>query len=590
VHPWAVIALLVCGFGLWLRVLNAHTDLSSPSVDENDVVEQAVAFMGGEWRYYLLEYGALPMYLLAAAYHVVAALRGLTPFDYATRVFFDAGEMYLIARLSCAVCYAVLAFVCYRWAAPRFGRVASVTSSTLLALPVLDVLTNGTVRIDVMQGAFQLGAVLALTLALESRAWRHWLLAGACAGFAVASKPMPGLLVAPCFLVASWFAAAEVPAGAPGSGAAPRARALARRLLRTVSNPGLWLAGLAAMMAAGLGNPTMLDLGRFIQGQRDAMSYYSGPKAPGQHRNVFETLPQLGAPFLIAAGLSLLAMPFVRDARARLVALFPLFYATAFWGRPMRNYYLVAPAMALCLVIGIGVGLLLRRLGWDAPAGSGSEPERDAAGASGTPRGGWLGLGLALALVAYAAYPVSIKLDLARRTPTSVTLAREWIHQNVPFGTGIFQYGTVAGGPGLVAMDWKQTMRTTAFFQYGREHYDFFERAYRKAYQDYVARGRPRYALEDYAEAPIVVKDPKHPPDWVQRGLVRRALERKQEYIILGSFKSSDTDVFKLGYSWLSSVKLAAQFGRVAIFQVPKPPPATATTPPAAAPAEASDG
>jgi hypothetical protein len=585
VHPWSVIALLVCGFGLWLRILNAHTSLSSPSIDENDVVEQAVAFMGGEWKYYLFEYGALPMYLLAAAYHVVAVLRGLTPFDYATRVFFDGGEMYLIARLSCAVCYAILAFVCYRWAAPRFGRIAGVTSATLLALPVLDALTNGTVRIDVMQGAFQLGAVLALTLALESRAWRHWLLAGACAGFAVASKPMPGLLVAPCFLVASWFAAAESPAGALGLGLPSRGRALARRLLRTVSQPGLWLAGLAAVVAAGLGNPTMLELGNFIQGQRDAMTFYSGPKAPGGQRNVFETLPTLGTPFLIAAGLSLSAMPFVRDARARLVALFPLFYATAFWGRPMRNYYLVAPAMALCLVIGIGIGLLLCRLGWDAPAGSGRETVGDAAGASRARRWNWLGLGLALAFVAYVAYPVSTKLDLARRTPPNVTLAREWIYQNVPVSTGVFQYGRAAGGPGLVGMDWKQTMKASAFFQYGRERYDFYQRAFRKAYQDYVEQGRPRYAIEIHPVPPVPVKNANNPPGWLARGLARRAAEKNQEYIILGGFRGTE-DVAALGYSWLSSVKLAAQFGHVVIFQVPKP----SATPPAAASAPASDG
>src|SRR6185436_12334052 len=56
-YAWAVGTLLCCAVGFYLRWLNAHADLASPWVDENDVVQQAVAFMGGEWRYYLLEYG-----------------------------------------------------------------------------------------------------------------------------------------------------------------------------------------------------------------------------------------------------------------------------------------------------------------------------------------------------------------------------------------------------------------------------------------------------------------------------------------------------------------------------------------------------
>jgi len=585
---------MVCAFGLWLRFLNAHTDLSSPSVDENDVVQQAVAFMGGEWRYYLLEYGPLPMYLLAAVYHLVAQLRGLTPLEYAARVFYDGGEQYLIARLACAAGYALLALVSYRWLAPRFGRSAGVTSAVLLALPTVDALTDGTVRIDVLQGAFQLGAVLALTLTLESRSTRYWLIAGVCAGLGIASKPMPGLLVAPCFLVASWFATAEAgdgpssPSAAPSVTPKPKLQALARRALRTLLRPGMWWSALATLVAAGLGNPTSLNLPKFVAAQRDAMAYYSGASAPGTHRGVFNSLLPLGTPFLVVAALSVAAMPFVRDARARLIALFPLVYVTAFWGRPMRRYYLVAPSMALCVVIGIAVGLLLCRMGLDAPAPIGTTQSTEARSSRAWARG-WLGLVLPLALSGCAAYAVVAKLDLARRTLSSGTLARAWIHQNIPPLTGIFQYGTVAGGARLVAANWKKEMELADFFDYGRENYDFYHRAYRKAFKDYVSQGRPYYALEAVRLAPAPVQSPSNPPGWLQRGLLGRANKAGQEYIILGSFKGTDDDFSKLGYSWLPKVKLAQQFARIAIFQVPKPPaPPTegpAPTPAGAAPA-----
>jgi hypothetical protein len=301
------------------------------------------------------------------------------------------------------------------------------------------------------------------------------------------------------------------------------------------------------------------------------MAYYSGPSAPGTHRGVFNSMLPLGAPFLVVAGLSVAAMLFVRDARARLVALSPLVYLTAFWGRPMRRYYLVAPSMALCLVIGIAVGLLLCRVGLDAPALAGAARSPGSQSTRARARG-WLGLVLPLALVACTAYGTTAKLDLARRTLSSGTLARAWIHENIPPLTGIFQYGTVAGGPRLVAASWKQEMELADFFDYGREHYDFYRRAYRKAFQDYSDAGRPRYSLEAVRLAPAPVQNSNNPPGWLQRGLPARAIKAGQEYIILASFKGIDNDFSKLRYSWLPKVKLVQQFDRIAIFQVPKPP------------------
>src|SRR3954468_4888378 len=121
-YAWAAVTVVFCVIGFYLRWLNAHGDLGSPSVDENDVVQQGVAFMGGEWKYYLPEYGPLPMYCLALLYRGVALLHGQTALEYAQRVFFDGAEQYLLARVFCAACYLPLAIASYRYLAPRFGR------------------------------------------------------------------------------------------------------------------------------------------------------------------------------------------------------------------------------------------------------------------------------------------------------------------------------------------------------------------------------------------------------------------------------------------------------------------------------------
>jgi Dolichyl-phosphate-mannose-protein mannosyltransferase len=574
--PWSLATLLVCTLGLYLRVRNAGLHLGPVSMDENDVVEQAVAFMGGDWRYYLLEYGALPMYLLAGVYHLAALAHGVTGFEYAQRVFFDGTEHYFIARLASGLCLTLLAVSSYRFLAPRFGRSAGLVGAGLLGLPEIEGLTNGVVRIDTFQATWQMLALLGLVKALESRRTRHWLWAGAAAGLGIASKPMPGLLITPCFILASWFAASEGDEAAQGASAErPRLgqvlRRSALRVVRTLGRPQLWGAALATLFAAAAGNPTSIDLPAFVQAQSRAVGFYSGARAPGLHLDAFQAAETLGVPFLLAAGLSLLVLLWVSDVRARLIALFPLLYVTAFWGRPVRTYYLVAPALALCWTIAIVVGVLLCRWGLDE-CGSRAPDARgmSRATSSKSTRARWLVVPLLLALLGCASYGTARRLHENLPSTFVKDQARAWIHQNIPSDTAIFQYGTYsgAGGPILVANDARREAELAQFFVYGRGNYDFFRRAYQQAYSDYVSQGRPRYAIEAFGLIPQP-KGSSKTPAWVAGKLDRRAQRRGQEYILLCHYRDTE-DVYGLGYDWLPRVELVQQFGDIALFRVPK--------------------
>jgi hypothetical protein len=566
---WGWLVFVLCCFGFFLRVLNAHADLGTPHVDENAIVDQAVAFMGGEWRYYLLEYGPLPMYLLAGVYHLMARAHGLSAIDYASRVFFDYEEQYFIARLFGVVCYALLAFAVYRVFAPRFGRWAAAVSSLLLSLPYLDMLTASKARVDVPQGACQVAALLCLCLALDSSRLRYWLLGGLAAGCAFACKPMPALLIAPCFIAASWFASEAEVAAVTAASAEPRpliraAKSIGRRVLHTLRRPSLWGAALVALLAAAAANPTSLDVRAFIAAQRGAISYYSGSKAPGEHQNVFQAFLALGTPFLLAAVIGLFASAFLRDARARLIALFPLVYALGFWGRPMRSYYLVAPSMGLCLVIGILSGVLLDRL-----ASSQALPALARR---------LLGPAVSLSVVALIAAPRVAELEHTRHIVSGPTLAREWILAHVPSGTKFFQLGAYGDGPRLVSDSREDQAKYADYFEYGREHYQFLRTAFRLAYERYVDQGRPRYGLEHTRRRAEPLSARMAP--WLSQSLDEHAIKYGEEYILLCRF-GGGPNVLDLKYRWFKSVDLVQQFGRVAIFHVHLPK--------AADPAPASD-
>jgi hypothetical protein len=565
---WGWLVFGLCCFGFVLRVLNAHADLGSPHVDENAVVDQAVAFMGGEWRYYLPEYGPLPMYLLAGVYHVVARLHGLSALDYASRIFFDYEEQYFIGRLFFVACYALLAFVVYRVFAPRFGRWAAALGSLLLSLPVVDILTTSKARVDVAQGACQVGALLGLCLALDSGRLRHWLLAGLCAGCAIACKPMPGLLVVPCFVAASWFASEADAARARAAcgerpGLLQASQVFGLRVLYTAKRPALWGAGLAALLASFACNPTSLNIQEFIGAQRTAMGYYSGSKAPGDHQEVLQLFFALGTPFLVAAILSTFGVLLFRDARARLIALFPLVYTLGFWGRPMRAYYLVAPAMALCLVIAIVFGALLERLG--------SSRALPALARN------LLGPILAVSGVAALAATPLTELNRTRHIVSGETRAREWILANVPSGTKLYHFGGYGDGPRLVTDSMEEQAKYADYFEYGREHYRFLGAAFHVAYERYVNQGRPRYGIDHTRRraGPIGHGTAR----WLTHSLDAHAIAHGEEYIILCRF-AGGSNVLNLHYPWFKSVDLVQQFGHVAIFRVhlPKPnEPAAAT-------------
>jgi hypothetical protein len=569
---WGTATLLCCAVGFYLRWLNAHTNLEIPSVDENDVVQQAVAFMGGEWQYRQFGYGAFPMYCLAALYHAAGALHGLTGFQYAMRVFYDGGEHYLLARFFCGACSLPLAIASYRFVAPRFGRAGAALGACLLSWPCVELLTRGTVRVDVVQAACQVGSVLFLARAVDSKSWRPWLGAGVLAGLGLASKPLPGLLVAPCFLAASWFAAVQETEAARETSSRDwkgHLRAIGVRCVRTLFRPALWVAGVVAVASQFLANPTSLELRAFIASQLETSAYYSGSQAPGSHLTPFQALYDLQWPFCTAAALSVLLLVFVPDLRARVIALFPLVYMTAFWGRPTRIYYMVAPAMALCIVIGIGAGILLCRLGWDAPAGA-ETPHVPAAGrAASVVRNAALSALFCLALAAGVIWTPAWALEARRVDIDTAALARHWIYENIPSGTALFHYGRYPAGPHLVASSWKEEARWADFFDYGRNDYKFYRDAARQAYEEYRRAGRPWYEIEGHQARPDPVSASSK--TWLTRSLAKHARDNHQQYIILAGYRLDDYRL--LGYRWFDQVELAQQYAGEAILRVlPEPP------------------
>jgi hypothetical protein len=544
---WALAALGLLIVGTALRFWVATRQIETPGIDENEVVEQAVAFMGDDHRFYFLKYGPLTMYALAFIYRGVALLHGTTALDYASRVFLEGSEHYLIARLYVVSWLSVAALYAFWVFRRQSGPGPALLVLSLLAFPVVEVLAPGA-RIDIPQAAFQGMALLALSEVLRTRRRVHWLVAGACAGLAIATKPLPGLLVIPCFIAAAWFASK------PEEGAPPRS--LPARLLATFGSPGLWLAALACIACALLGDPAMLDIQTFVQSQREAVTLHSG-NALHARANIGDSLAQLRLPLLLAAlgagGLSALR----RDARGALYALFILVYLAALWGRASRHYFLVAPAVAVCLLVGVGWARLTELR-------TSERWQR------------WARQAWAPAAALFIALPVHTCWARAHK-PSASALAREWILEHVPSGTRLFHVGWKPSGPQLVTTDPKVEARWGDHFDYGRSKYPFLRKAFRLGFANYMASDKPRYDIRVHDGLPYS-RASKLTPRSITDKLLRQAQQDGISYIILAGYREPTWQA--LGYKWFSEAVFEQEFPKIAIFRVPAPGPVVQTSAP----------
>ena len=544
----AAAALLLVGTAL--RVWFALSGAESPMIDENEVVEQAVAFMGGELQVYFLKYGPFTMYVLAGIYHVAAVLHGQSALEYASHVFFEGTEHYAIARIYTVGWLSVLALLAFLSFRRRLGAGPALLACALLGFPFIEILGQGA-RIDYPQAAFQCIALLALSEVAARPRLGYWLAAGAFAGFAIATKPLPGLLLGPCFLVSSYIAAGT---RADGSRRPPLAR-----LGAALATPGMWLAAVAVVACATLGNPAMLDIGQFIQGQREAIALHSSNKLQAR-TSITDSFLLLKLPFLITLAAAFVLVAVGRDLSGLNIALFIVVYLGAFVGRQGRTYFFIAPATAACLLVCHAwaafealVGPRLRA--WPALR----EPRRLVWGAA------LLGL-----LVLQA--PLR-SLWSQRLAPNPATDTRAWLYEHVPSGTPLFYVGMRASGPRIVITDRKLQASWGDHFGYGREHYRFLKNAFRYAHAEYQKSGKPIYPTGVFDGKPTPRKD-NHMPRWATDSLVTRARKDGQRYIIVAGYR--EDDVRELGYRWFDQAVLETQSRHIAIFRVPEQPPATA--------------
>ncbi len=470
----AVLLLLSLTPRFWaiLKFLPAY------AMDENEVVESAVGFLGGDLDPRMYRYGPLHAYLLAVIYWCQAFLSGLDPARFARGVFFDATGFYYTARFFSACLSLLLTFLTYRIARRCYGERVAAFALLLAAFPFFDLLVNFKVRVDTLLAVCAMLTVVSALEIADNGRQKHYLLAGLFFGMGIASKPLPGLLIGPTILLAHVIAVRK------------RCRSDGLLSLATAFRDGrLFLFALCGLASTFLFHPyAFLRFDHFTTVQR-GMIRNDGAREflPGWEVSKF--FKHLGVGFVILAVVALVYALY-RALRARsgtqLVLLsYPVVFWLAFAPGAARRYFYVP--MLPILIIAIA------RLVADASDRFGR-------------RSRWAGLvtaalllGLAVAQPAWRLASLSLRMNQHSGNPDTLHTARAgtaWIEQNLPRDARILLLGFYTDLPRLVDPRSSEQAAYGEYFMYDRHENAFLRAQFEVAHAAYVQAGRPTFDLE----------------------------------------------------------------------------------------------
>jgi hypothetical protein len=332
-----------------MRLALLNRELPYHSLDENDVVEPALAFLSGDLEPGWYKYGPLYSYLLAFIYKIwmwtAAVTLGWSESDFFYAAFYEPTSFYVLARAFHSLIVIGIAGVSWLFARRYFDSRTSVAVLILGLAPFLGLNTDFTARIDTLQGLFSLSSLFfAAQFGKDGRSLRPYIISGFFAGLSIATKPLPGLMVLPALVFGHFLSAG------PASN-----RSLKKKIQFAVTQPGLWILACSVILAHALANPySVINFKDFLwehyrviflgDGQGGALAGYD-----------FSWLVSIwGWPMVIAMALALLTA-WRRSDASRILLVYVVTFIGVFLAFKTRKYWYNSIFPAVILLVGVYV-------------------------------------------------------------------------------------------------------------------------------------------------------------------------------------------------------------------------------------------
>ena len=331
-----------------MRLTLLNWELPYHSLDENDVVDPALAFLSGDWEPGWYKYGPLFSYLLAFVYKIWMWTAGVTlgwsESDFFYAAFFEPTSFYVLARAFHSLIIVGIAGVSFLFARRHFDPLTSVAALILGLAPFLGRNTDFTVRIDTLQGLFSLLSLFfAVQFGKDRIPLRPYIISGLFAGFSIATKPIPGLMLLPALVFGHFLSVW------PES-----THSVIKKIKFAVTQPGLWILACSVILAHALANPySVINFKAFLLEQYDVIFLGHGQDGTLAGYDFSWLVSKWGWPMVIAVVLALLTAWRRSDNASRILLVYIATFVGVFLAFKTRKYWYnsIFPAVILLVAI-----------------------------------------------------------------------------------------------------------------------------------------------------------------------------------------------------------------------------------------------
>jgi hypothetical protein len=503
---FASIACIILFLSFIPRFYDILKFLPDYSVDENEVVEYAVGYFGGDYDQRFYSYGPLLSYLLSIILRVMSWFSSGTLDDFAQRAFFDNTTLYYTARFLNGVISLTIGYLVFRIIERIWNQKTAFMTLPFLVFPFAELLTAFTTRVDTFLGVTYALSLWFMMAFYESKKWKHLLLIALFAGMGFAIKPLPSLLILPSLFLGFSFmhfypktekkimqsnvkqskkrkksvAAQTKTTEVEIEDNTNFIQKIFRSIPRVLADKKFYLFFIFSAIAAYIFFPHAFKNwsapNGFKEQQLSRISLESGKEGILGYR-LDQYLASFGLPLLIISVIGLiysLITGFLRKNYMQIiVTLLPIIVLLAFAKNPARNYW-YAPVASFMMV---GIAAIFHGL---------SERLKSDKIQIGVMASLILAL---LFLPAKDLFSRSKKLNTHTNFDEMLTTlaAKSWVEQNIPQNSSIAFYGYYTFLPRLVGTNANTQAGMGDYFMYFKGGNRYYVEQFTKAHQKYVA-------------------------------------------------------------------------------------------------------
>lgn len=470
---WAILIITILPRFFYIKIGLPHY-----SIDENDIVEFAVGYLGGDLDPHWYKYGPIYGYLLAIIFKIQSFFHTGNLNEYVQSYFQDGTNFYFIARFMNSLIHISLAFLAYAITFKFLSKKAAPVALIFCMIPFADNLTGYTIRVDSLL-ALNLTLALYFMLHLFRKEKTKWyILGGIFIGFGFGTKPLPTFMVLPAIYL-TWFFATF-------NSNYLELKIIARHFLKSLIYPRLYLLVFFIFVGLFISHPyALINLSSFIAEQKSVVSDDTGfAYTKGYVLSRF--FSSLGIPFVFISTLAILFGVFFSIKNKKWPLMVLIIFILTYWGAfaivPARDYFYIPLIPILGAVIAYFPFHYKNKYRFE---------------------NSYFKIILGILFVLLAFKPVeaivskmnTYRFSIDKLKARSSIKAEEWILDNIPSNSKLLYYGYYVSLPRLIDPNPNEQAQYGEYFMYYRFNNEFLKNQFVNWHSNYLREGQSAYDL-----------------------------------------------------------------------------------------------